>query len=437
MFRSDVSDEPIPVFINESLLTRDPECEIYHHVYDFENINSSVGAKSRRTFLLHEDRTETQQFNSNKHSPIRTKITDDNATTSTSNLYKASSGTLFSYNYNLPSIGTSSISTWDETDQYINLANCEEINHSFDNYDYAFEDKYKEMGTNRIFPGEEYGVSDSPAAIYISELTENLDANPCDIAFFDNLNDHESEDDIIYQSYIQESPITKDIKSEDIIHTQPHRLVNPRALFSNGEKDHKLQKEYKEKKKSLSKSSATSSLSSVFSYNEIHLQKIITKKEPITKTSEKETKCIFLPQNNILARKKVEKKQNPEKLKLINYLTIGSLKFKYYYYFNPEEGSPFLIPEHPPLMTVDLISKTTLIKKRKEKGKKKKNKKNQISKRLNKGNISEDQTKFLNILRLKLDRYCGNASGRRSRSQEYFDKVRFQEIFYKFSKTYF
>lgn len=57
--------------------------------------------------------------------------------------------------------------------------------------------------------------------------------------------------------------------------------------------------------------------------------------------------------------------------------------------------------------------------------------------RIRKSKDSKSNKEFFTSLLSKLDRYCVNAYGRRSRNQEYYDKVRFQEILYKFSKTYF
>ena len=55
--------------------------------------------------------------------------------------------------------------------------------------------------------------------------------------------------------------------------------------------------------------------------------------------------------------------------------------------------------------------------------------------------IDKAQTKendFICSIKSKLSRYCSNVlTNYRNNDQDYFDKVRYQEISYKFSKTYF
>ncbi|KAL3230205.1 hypothetical protein RNJ44_01568 [Nakaseomyces bracarensis] len=429
MLQSELTEEPLYTIPIGEYLTQKQDNETYRHVYDSNFIHCTV-LESRRIFALNEEK-----INEINNSIPYTKT--NRWTNINNNTTKYESSSLFSYNYNIPSVGTSSISTWDETDQYINLGECQEIHidkFGMKTYDFTFEQRAN-IEDYQDIPNDEEEVlllSDSPDAIYVAQRAENINTEQNDIAFYDKLYDNPTQ-----HSSLKDTPISLNLKSESLIHTQPHRLVSPRSLVSHIGKDKCNDSNFKVTKKVLSKTSATSSFSSVFSYNEDHLQKIITEKEPLTKPKE-----VFFSgaQSNTALKKKTisnNKHNIPEKLKLINYLTIGNLKFKYFYYYDPDEGNPILVPEYPPLMTVDLIAKPKLIKKKKIKDKKKKSKKGQISKKLSKGHNSEDQTRFFNTLRLKLDRYCGNATGRRSRSQDYFDKVRFQEIFYKFSKTYF
>lgn len=346
---------------------------------------------------------------------------------------------------------------WDDTDKYINFSGCEELTPVTD-YNNCIKDQnpllladsplnmsvstdlidndlgsaYSELDFHSNYDFEDYSISydNNYRGDYFNDSTEDVSPN-----FSKSTN------------YTSKLPI-------EIIHTQPHKLINPKILSTTF--DIELSSFINEESYLLSsKYSEASSFSSIFSYDIDNIQNIAS----ITNSSGELTKeanfCNEQNERDSVVTIKLETKNNKKTTKYsikkeTHFPIPDQNKFKdnieYYYYFDPDEGNPIILPEYPPLRTYEV---STGLKKKKRINKEPKpvikTKKSQANSyvhrtsknRIRKSKDSKSNKEFFTSLLSKLDRYCVNAYGRRSRNQEYYDKVRFQEILYKFSKTYF